>query len=93
MGGSVTITITATVNAGTQGSTICNQGTASYDSNNDGTNDATVLTDTANRGHLIELFGNPGHSLVQEREFAAVAVDMWLVPKTQERLKAMFLKR
>ncbi len=45
LGGSVTITITATVNAGTQGTTLCNQGTASYDSNNDGTNEATVSTD------------------------------------------------
>jgi enoyl-CoA hydratase/carnithine racemase len=44
------------------------------------------------RRDLIDLFGNPDHALVQEREFAAVAADMWLVPKTQERLKAMFLK-
>ncbi|MBW8874744.1 MAG: IPTL-CTERM sorting domain-containing protein [Acidobacteria bacterium] len=45
LGGSVTITITATVNAGAQGTTISNQGTASFDSNNDGTNDATASTD------------------------------------------------
>ncbi|HEX4963746.1 MAG TPA: IPTL-CTERM sorting domain-containing protein [Thermoanaerobaculia bacterium] len=45
LGGSVTITITATINAGAGGKTICNQGTVSYDSNNDGTNDATALTD------------------------------------------------
>jgi enoyl-CoA hydratase/carnithine racemase len=45
------------------------------------------------RRDLIDLFGNPGHALVQEREFAAVAVEMWLVPKTQERLRAMFLKK
>ena len=45
LGGSVTLTITATVNTGTQGTTITNQGTVSFDSNNDGTNDATVMTD------------------------------------------------
>ncbi len=43
--GSVTITITATINAGTTGQTINNQGTVSYDSNADGTNDATRPTD------------------------------------------------
>ena len=45
LGGSVTITITATVNAGTQGDTVVNQGTVSYDSNDDATNDASVPTD------------------------------------------------
>jgi 3,2-trans-enoyl-CoA isomerase len=55
--------------------------------------EAMLRTRALARLDLIELFGNPGHSLVHEREFAAVAVDMWLVPTTQERLKAMFLKR
>src|SRR4051794_1255034 len=50
LGGTVTITITATINAGTQGTTISNQGTASYDSNNDATNDATVMTDDPSVG-------------------------------------------
>ena len=45
------------------------------------------------RRDLIELFGNPGHALIQEREFGAMATDMWLVPATQERLKAMFRKK
>ncbi len=45
LGGSVTITITATVNAGTQGTTISNQGTVFYDANVDGTNEASNLTD------------------------------------------------
>ena len=45
LGGSVTITITATINAGTQGTTISNQGTFNFDSNNDNTNDASALTD------------------------------------------------
>ena len=50
VGGSVIITITAKVNTGTAGQTICNQGTISYDSNADGTNDASGVTD------------NPAHS-------------------------------
>ncbi len=43
-GGTVTITITATINANATG-TVSNQGTISYDSDNDGTNDATAQTD------------------------------------------------
>ncbi len=43
--GSVTITITATVNAGTQGTTISNQGTVSFDADGNGTNESTKLTD------------------------------------------------
>lgn len=45
------------------------------------------------RRDLVDLFGNPGHALVQEREFGAMGVDMWFVPATQERLKAKFLKK
>lgn len=44
-GGSVTITITATVNAVAFGTTISNQGTISYDATGGGTNGATRLTD------------------------------------------------
>jgi len=44
-GGTVTITITATVNAGTAGQTISNQGTCSYDSDANNTNDASCSTD------------------------------------------------
>lgn len=44
--GSVTITINATLSGGaTSGSTIDNQGTINFDSNGDGTNDATAQTD------------------------------------------------
>jgi uncharacterized repeat protein (TIGR01451 family) len=42
---SVAISIVAKVNAGTAGQTISNQGTISYDSNGDGTNDASNVTD------------------------------------------------
>lgn len=45
------------------------------------------------RRDLVDLFGNPGHALIQEREFGAMGVDMWFVPATQERLKAMFQKK
>ncbi len=45
LGGSVTITITATINAGTGGTTISNQGTVSFDADGNGTNESTALTD------------------------------------------------
>jgi uncharacterized repeat protein (TIGR01451 family) len=44
-GGTVTITITATIDQGTAGRTISNQGTVFYDSDGDGSNDATAVTD------------------------------------------------
>jgi uncharacterized repeat protein (TIGR01451 family) len=44
-GGSVTITIQALVNTGTSGTTIANQATVSYDSDGNGTNDATRVSD------------------------------------------------
>ena len=44
-GGTVTITIPATIPASAAGQTISNQGTVNYDSDNDGVNDATSLTD------------------------------------------------
>jgi uncharacterized repeat protein (TIGR01451 family) len=45
LGGTTTITITATISAGTQGTTISNQGSVSFDANVDGTNDTTAQTD------------------------------------------------
>ena len=44
-GGSVTITINFTVNTGTAGQTVSNQGSFSFDSNGDGTNDTNGVTD------------------------------------------------
>src|SRR6185436_9077249 len=44
-GGSVTITITATINSGTAPQVVSNQGTINYDSDNNATNDATRMTD------------------------------------------------
>jgi uncharacterized repeat protein (TIGR01451 family) len=43
--GLVTITINATINSGTAGNTISNQGTISYDGDGNGTNESTSLTD------------------------------------------------
>lgn len=44
-GGSVVLSIEATILAGTQGATISNQGQIAYDSDGDGTNDAAAATD------------------------------------------------
>jgi uncharacterized repeat protein (TIGR01451 family) len=44
-GGSVTFTITATILPAAAGTTVSNQGTISYDSDGNGTNDATAQTD------------------------------------------------
>ena len=49
-GTSVTIQINVTINAGTGGQTISNQGTVAYDSNGDGINDATRPTDDPGTG-------------------------------------------
>ncbi len=48
--GSVTITITATINAGTALQTVSNQGTVNHDNNGDGTNEAANLTDDPGQG-------------------------------------------
>jgi uncharacterized repeat protein (TIGR01451 family) len=45
LGGSTTVTIVATINAGTAGTVISNQGTVSFDADGNGTNESTVLTD------------------------------------------------
>jgi uncharacterized repeat protein (TIGR01451 family) len=44
-GGTVTITITATINTGTQGQTLANQGTVFFDADGNGTNESSVPTD------------------------------------------------
>jgi Delta3-Delta2-enoyl-CoA isomerase len=44
------------------------------------------------RRDLVDLFGNPGHAMVQEREFGKMGADLFLVPATQERLRKMFAK-
>jgi uncharacterized repeat protein (TIGR01451 family) len=49
-GGSVTITITATILPAAAGTTVNNQGTIRYDSDGNGSNDATALTDDPGQG-------------------------------------------
>ena len=44
-GAAVTLTITATINAGTVGQTVSSQGTMNYDADHNGSNEATRLTD------------------------------------------------
>ena len=52
-----------------------------------------LRTRALSRRDLVDLFGNPGHALIQEREFGSMGVDMWFAPGTQERLKSMFVKK
>lgn len=52
--GSVTITITATINAGTSGQTISNQGTINYDYDYNNTNESTDVTDDPGVGGLTD---------------------------------------
>ena len=55
--------------------------------------DAMLKTRALARRDLIDLFGNPGHSVVEERKFAAAGTDMWFEPATRELLKKMFTKK
>jgi enoyl-CoA hydratase/carnithine racemase len=54
--------------------------------------DPMLRTRALARRDLIDLFGNPGHALMEERKFAAMAAELWFVPSTQELLKRMFTK-
>ena len=55
--------------------------------------DPMLRTRAMARKDLVDLFGNPGHALIQEREFGKMGVDLFCVPATQERLRKMFAKR
>jgi len=55
--------------------------------------DPMLKTRALARRDLMELFGNPGHAMMKEREFAALGADLWFVPATQERLRKMFAKK
>ncbi|HEX4953669.1 MAG TPA: IPTL-CTERM sorting domain-containing protein [Thermoanaerobaculia bacterium] len=52
--GSVTITIDATINAGTLGQTISNQGTINFDADGNGTNESTTSTDDPAAGGQLD---------------------------------------
>ncbi|HEV8442666.1 MAG TPA: enoyl-CoA hydratase/isomerase family protein [Steroidobacteraceae bacterium] len=45
------------------------------------------------RKDLLELFGNPGHALMKEREFANAIAQTWFSPSTQELVRQKFAKR
>jgi enoyl-CoA hydratase/carnithine racemase len=45
------------------------------------------------RRDLVELFGNPSHAMLAEREFAAMAVEKWMATSTQDCLRKMFVKK
>ena len=55
--------------------------------------EAMLKTRALARKDLVELFGNPGHALIAEREFGTMGAQMWLRPATQELLKKAFEKR
>jgi Delta3-Delta2-enoyl-CoA isomerase len=54
--------------------------------------DAMLRTRELARQDLHELFGDPGDSLMKEREFSKIAVEMWFEPRIQQMLKRMFTK-
>jgi enoyl-CoA hydratase/carnithine racemase len=54
--------------------------------------DPMLKTRALARRDLVELFGNPGHAMMKEREFAAMGTELWFVPATQERLRNTFKK-
>ena len=54
--------------------------------------DPMLRTRALARADLMDLFGNPGHAMIREREFAAMGLELWNVPSTQERLRKMFQK-
>ncbi len=71
VGASVTITINATINAGTEGAVISNQGTAHYDADGNGTNEASAPTDDP---------GQPGTSNPTVLFVGSGAVDFFTLP-------------
>jgi enoyl-CoA hydratase/carnithine racemase len=55
--------------------------------------EAMLRTRELARKDLLELFGNPGHALMKEREFGNAIAQMWFSPATQELARANFAKR
>jgi enoyl-CoA hydratase/carnithine racemase len=55
--------------------------------------DPMLRTRALARKDLVDLFGNPGHAMIQEREFGKMGADLLCVPATQERLRKAFAKR
>jgi 3,2-trans-enoyl-CoA isomerase len=55
--------------------------------------EAMLRTRELARKDLLELFGNPGHALMKEREFGNAIAQTWFSPATQELARAKFAKR
>jgi len=55
--------------------------------------EAMLRTRELARRDLVELFGNPGHALMKEREFGNMIAQMWFTPVTQELVRKNFAKR
>jgi enoyl-CoA hydratase/carnithine racemase len=55
--------------------------------------EAMLKTRALARKDLIDLFGNPGHALIAEREFGNMGAEMWSKPATQELLRKIFAKK
>jgi enoyl-CoA hydratase/carnithine racemase len=51
--------------------------------------DPMLRTRALVRRDLIELFGNPGDAMMKEREFAAMGLELWFSPASQERLRRL----
>ncbi len=71
VGASVTITIDATIDPGTEGAVISNQGTVNYDADANGTNEISALTDDP---------GQPGASDATVLFVGSGAVDFFTLP-------------
>jgi len=55
--------------------------------------EAMLRTRAMARRELTDLYGGPGEQPAREQEFGAMGAEMWFAPATQERLKALFLKK
>jgi enoyl-CoA hydratase/carnithine racemase len=52
--------------------------------------DPMLRTRALARADLVELFGNPGHAMIREREFGTLGAELFCVPATQQRLREKF---
>jgi Delta3-Delta2-enoyl-CoA isomerase len=55
--------------------------------------EAMLRTRALVRRDLVDLFGNPGHAMIHEREFASMGAEMWSRPETQALLSKAFAKK
>ena len=55
--------------------------------------EAMLRTRAMARRELTDLYGGADEQAAREREFGAMGAEMWFAPATQERLKALFVKK